>query len=77
MAVDVADGRLRVGPLAMALRHEADPSLLPWDDLGIDVVIEATGRFTLAAEAAGHVRAGARRVVISAPATGADLTAWV
>lgn len=49
---------------------EKDPSLLPWKDLGVDVVIESTGRFTEPAKARAHVEAGAKRVVISAPAKG-------
>ncbi|HEV3212367.1 MAG TPA: type I glyceraldehyde-3-phosphate dehydrogenase [Acidimicrobiales bacterium] len=50
------------------------PTELPWGELGVDVVLESTGRFTDRAGAAGHLTAGARRVVISAPATGADAT---
>ncbi len=65
---------IRVGSDVMALSHEPDPTRLPWDALDIDVVVESTGRFTMADEAAGHLQAGARRVIISAPATGADLT---
>ncbi|MBG6136790.1 type I glyceraldehyde-3-phosphate dehydrogenase [Longispora fulva] len=53
---------------------ERDPANLPWGDLGADIVIESTGRFTDAAAARVHVDGGARKVVISAPATGADLT---
>jgi glyceraldehyde 3-phosphate dehydrogenase (phosphorylating) len=73
-APELVDGHLKVGRLVLALSHEPDPVLLLWDELGVDVVIESTGRFTMADPAAGHVTAGARRVVISAPATGADLT---
>jgi glyceraldehyde 3-phosphate dehydrogenase len=50
------------------------PAELPWGELGVDVVVESSGRFTTRAEAAGHLGAGARRVVISAPATDADVT---
>jgi len=49
---------------------EKDPSLLPWKDLGVDVVIESTGRFTDKEKASAHLKAGAKRVVISAPAKG-------
>jgi glyceraldehyde 3-phosphate dehydrogenase len=65
---------IQIGDHSVALSHEPDPALLPWARHGIDVVIESTGRFTTAAEAVRHVTAGARRVIISAPATGADLT---
>ena len=53
---------------------EADPAALPWGELGVDVVIESTGRFKTRTEAAKHLGAGARKVVISAPAKDADLT---
>jgi glyceraldehyde 3-phosphate dehydrogenase len=49
---------------------EKDPALLPWAKLGVDVVVESTGRFTEAAKAEAHIKAGARKVIISAPATG-------
>jgi len=62
------------GSDVMTLSHETDPTQLSWERLGVDVVIESTGRFTMADEAAGHLKAGAKRVIISAPATGADLT---
>ncbi|MFS2076429.1 type I glyceraldehyde-3-phosphate dehydrogenase [Curtobacterium sp. CT11-133] len=51
-----------------------EPAELPWGDLGVEVVLESTGRFTVRDAAAGHLTAGARRVLISAPATGADAT---
>jgi len=51
-----------------------DPGALPWGDLGVDVVIESTGFFTKADAARAHVTAGAKKVLISAPATGEDLT---
>ena len=73
--VELSGDELGVGPLVMALCRERDPARLPWDRLGIDVVVESTGQFTVAALAAEHLQAGARRVVISAPATGADFTA--
>jgi glyceraldehyde 3-phosphate dehydrogenase len=53
---------------------ERDPALLPWGVLGVDIVIESTGRFTNAADAKKHLDAGARKVLISAPATDADGT---
>ena len=51
-----------------------DPSLLPWKELGVDVVIESTGHFTNADDARKHIAAGAQKVIISAPAKGEDLT---
>jgi glyceraldehyde 3-phosphate dehydrogenase len=53
---------------------EKDPSTLPWKTLGVDVVLESTGRFTKADDARKHLAGGARKVIISAPATGEDLT---
>ena len=53
---------------------EKDPALLPWKDLKVDIVLEATGRFTKADDARKHVAGGAKKVIISAPATGEDIT---
>lgn len=53
---------------------ERDPALLPWGDLGVDIVIESTGRFTNATDAQKHIDAGARKVLISAPGTDVDGT---
>jgi glyceraldehyde 3-phosphate dehydrogenase len=53
---------------------EREPSKLPWKELGVDIVLESTGRFTARADAAKHMEAGARKVVISAPATNEDIT---
>ncbi|MFE5336602.1 type I glyceraldehyde-3-phosphate dehydrogenase [Isoptericola sp. NPDC056573] len=64
----VVDGR-RVAVLA-----EREPAALPWRDLGVDVVLESTGRFTSADAARGHLDAGARKVLVSAPSAGADVT---
>ena len=64
----VVDGK---GFKGLAVR---DPATLPWKDLGVDVVIESTGMFTKRERAAKHLEAGAKKVIISAPATGADLT---
>lgn len=55
------------------LTHK-DPAQLPWRDLGVDIVLEATGRFTSAADAGKHIAAGAKKVLISAPAKGEDIT---
>ena len=53
---------------------EKDPAALPWKDLGVDVVLESTGRFTNASDAKKHITAGAKKVLISAPAKGEDIT---
>ena len=53
---------------------ERDPSKLPWEDLGVDIVLESTGRFTERQDAAQHLEAGAKKVIISAPATNEDVT---
>lgn len=53
---------------------EKDPANLPWKDLGVDIVLESTGRFTNRADAAKHVEAGAKKVIITAPAKGEDIT---
>ncbi len=53
---------------------EKDPALLPWKDLQVDVVLESTGRFTQAEDARKHIAGGAKKVIISAPATGEDIT---
>ena len=53
---------------------EKDPAALPWKDLGVDVVLESTGRFTKAEDASKHINGGAKKVIISAPAKGEDIT---
>jgi len=58
----------------IAVLKEKDPAALPWRALGVDIVLEATGRFTKADDARKHLAAGARKVIISAPATGEDIT---
>ena len=68
-----ADG-IVVGDKTITALAERDPANLPWGDLGVDVVIESTGFFTKAADARKHVEAGAKKVIISAPATDDDIT---
>ncbi|MBM3506402.1 MAG: type I glyceraldehyde-3-phosphate dehydrogenase [Alphaproteobacteria bacterium] len=62
------------GKGAMKVLAEKDPAKLPWKDLGVDLVLECTGRFTKREEAEAHLKAGAKRVLVSAPADGVDLT---
>ena len=68
--VEVEDGALVVDGRRIRVLAERDPGTLPWDELGVDVVIEATGRFRTRVEAARHIEAGARKVILSAPAKG-------
>src|SRR6476660_9058193 len=63
-----------VGGDAMRVLAEKDPAKLPWKELGVDIVLESTGRFTDREKAAAHLAAGAKKVVISAPAKGEDIT---
>jgi glyceraldehyde 3-phosphate dehydrogenase (phosphorylating) len=72
--VSVGDGFLRAGDSTITLLAERDPAALPWGDLGVDVVVESTGRFTSAPDARKHLDAGAKKVIISAPAKGEDIT---
>ncbi len=61
----------------IAVLTEADPAWLPWIDIGVDIVIESTGRFTKSADARKHLAAGASKVIISAPAAGDDVVTVV
>ena len=72
--VSVDGDRLHVGGRSFTVLSERDPGALPWADLGVDVVVESTGLFTKRDDAARHLAAGARRVIITAPAKGPDLT---
>jgi glyceraldehyde 3-phosphate dehydrogenase len=72
--VSAEDGAITVGDQVIRMFAERDPAALPWRDLGVEVVIESTGRFTSGEQARKHVEAGARKVIISAPAKGEDIT---
>jgi glyceraldehyde 3-phosphate dehydrogenase (phosphorylating) len=74
MDVTATSDSIRAGSQTIRMLAERDPAALPWRELGVDVVIESTGRFTKAADARKHLEAGARKVIISAPATGEDIT---
>jgi len=72
--VEVADGAMVVNGHRIAALSEKDPAKLPWGDHGIDVAMECSGRFTKRDDAGLHLAAGAKKVLISAPATDEDLT---
>ena len=74
MDVTAGSDSIRAGSQTIRMLAERDPAALPWGELGVDVVIESTGRFTKAADARKHLEAGARKVIISAPASGEDVT---
>src|SRR3989440_1397876 len=72
--IEATDTGLRVDGKEIRIFAERDPAALPWDDLGAEVVIESTGLFTDRENAAKHLAAGAKKGVISAPATNPDVT---
>jgi glyceraldehyde 3-phosphate dehydrogenase len=72
--VRVEGQNILVGDYKIKVLAEKDPANLGWGDLGVDIVIESTGRFTDAKDAVKHIEAGAKKVLISAPATGEDAT---
>ena len=72
--VEVSDAGLVVDGDEIRVFSERDPAQLPWDELGVDVVVESTGIFRDRAGAAKHLEAGARKVIISAPAKNEDVT---
>ena len=72
--IEVSDDAITVGGKRMAALKERDPAQLPWGELGADVVIESTGFFTDATKATAHIEAGAKKVIISAPAKNEDVT---
>jgi len=72
--VKTKEGAIDAGRGWMTVTAERDPAKLPWSKLGVDIAMECTGIFTTKEAASKHLEAGAKRVLISAPATGADLT---
>jgi glyceraldehyde 3-phosphate dehydrogenase len=72
--VEAREGAVAVDGAEIKVLAERDPAALPWGELGVEVVIESTGLFTKREEAAKHLEAGARKVIISAPATDPDVT---
>ena len=74
LPVEVAEGGIRVGNKLVKSYAERDPAALPWGEIGADVIIESTGFFTDATKAKAHIDAGAKKVIISAPAKNEDIT---
>jgi glyceraldehyde 3-phosphate dehydrogenase len=72
--VEANEGAIAVNGDEFKVLAIKDPALLPWKDLGVDIVFECTGKFTKRDDAAKHLAAGAKKVVITAPATGPDVT---
>ncbi len=73
-SIEVKDGNIVVDGRIIKVLAERDPAKLPWGELGVDIVIESTGFFTKAADAQKHIDAGAKKVLISAPASDEDIT---
>ena len=74
MPVTFTESTITVGGKSISVSAERDPANIPWGKLGVDVVVESTGIFTKAADAQKHITAGAKKVIISAPATYEDIT---
>ena len=72
--VSATGDTIKVGSDQFKVLAQKDPALLPWKDLGVDIVFESTGKFTKREDAAKHLAAGARKVIITAPATNPDVT---
>lgn len=73
-SLEVGEGILRVDGWEIAVLNQKDPSRLPWKNLGVDVVIESTGFFTDGTKVRSHLEAGAKKVIITAPAQNEDIT---
>jgi glyceraldehyde 3-phosphate dehydrogenase len=73
-AVEVKDGALIIDGDEIKAFAEKDPAAIPWGDLGVSIVLESTGKFTDAEKAKAHITGGAKKVIISAPAKGEDIT---
>jgi glyceraldehyde 3-phosphate dehydrogenase len=73
-AVEAREGAIAIDGRPFQVLAERDPAKLPWKDLGVDIVFESTGLFTKREDASKHVAAGARKVIITAPAKGPDVT---
>ena len=74
LPVTYTDDTITVGGKTIKVFAEKDPAALPWASVGADIVVESTGRFTKASDAKKHIEAGAKKVIISAPATDEDIT---
>jgi len=72
--VEASNGDLVVDGRSIRVFSERDPAKIPWSEMGVDLVVESTGLFTDAEKAGGHLEGGAKKVIISAPARGEDLT---
>jgi glyceraldehyde 3-phosphate dehydrogenase len=74
MDITASGDAIRAGGREIKVLAQRDPATLPWRDLGVDIVVESTGHFTKAEDARKHIDAGAKKVIISAPAKGEDIT---
>jgi glyceraldehyde 3-phosphate dehydrogenase len=72
--VEVGEGVLKIDDWQIAVLNQKEPARLPWKALGVDIVIESTGVFTAAAQVRAHLEAGAKKVIITAPASDEDIT---